>query len=54
MSKEPIVNALWISEYEAHQLRRKREAERRRMALWLALFAFTGTICIAAAAWVLR
>lgn len=52
VTKEPIANRLWVSEYEADQLRRKRAAEQRRVALWLMLLTFTAMLCIAAAAWV--
>lgn len=48
MTKEPIASRLWISEYEADQLRRKRKAEQRRVAMWLMLFSFTAIICLAA------
>ena len=50
MSKEPITSGLWVSEYEAYQLRRKHEADRRRLAMWLMLLTFTAMICLAAVA----
>ena len=54
MSKEPITDGFWISEYEADQMRRRRIVERRRIASWLMLLTFTAMICLAAVAFLVQ